>query len=142
MGARQAPLRVVLDTNVLVSSLVFAGRLGWLREAWTKGRLRPLVDRRTADELLRVLAYPKLALEPEEIEALLADVLPYAEVVPVSSPVTVSLRCADPDDQKFLDLALAGGADALVTGDRHLLALAGQAPFRIVPPAALRDELG
>jgi len=78
--ALSRPPRVVLDTNCIVSGLLFSrGRLAWLRGAWQSGRFVPLVSRATAAELIRVLAYPKFKLDASEREALLADYLPYAE---------------------------------------------------------------
>ncbi|MEO6623401.1 MAG: PIN domain-containing protein, partial [Nitrospirales bacterium] len=70
MGAQpeiDAPLRVVLDTNVVVSALLFrSGRLAWLREAWTSGRVVPVLGRETLAELMRVLAYPQFGLDAED----------------------------------------------------------------------------
>jgi hypothetical protein len=75
-------VRVVLDTNVVLSALLFpSGRLAWLREAWQVGRVVPVVCRETTAELLSALAYPKFRLSVEEREELLADFLPYVEVV-------------------------------------------------------------
>jgi len=74
--------RLVLDTNVLVSALLFQnGHLAWLRRSWQSRRISPLLCRTTTDELLRVLAYPKFRLDRNEITALLGDLLPYAETV-------------------------------------------------------------
>lgn len=137
MGTEPPVLRVVFDTNTVVSALVFEGRLRWLRQAWRNGRLIPLVSRETITELIRVLAYPKFRLSSEEIELLLSDYLPYAEVVDVADGPEETIRCPDPDDQMFLDLAIAGGADGLVSGDRHLLDLVSAVPFEILTPAAL-----
>ena len=81
---------------------------------------RSLVSRPTVDELIRVLAYPKSNLDKVEIEALLADYLPFTEPVTVS-PQAQSPQCRDRDDQMFVDLAIQGQADVLVTGDRALL---------------------
>jgi hypothetical protein len=132
-----------LDTNVLVSALVFEGRLAWIREAWKTGRLTPLVTHDSVDELIRVLAYPKFRLEPDEIESFLEDILPHAEAVEIPpSPTRLALRCPDPDDRKFVSLAEAAGADVLVTGDPDLLELAAEAPFPIVSPADLRSFTG
>jgi uncharacterized protein len=65
-----APVRVVLDTNVALSALVFRGSAaGQLRLAWQNGLIMPLASIHTAQELIRVLAYPKFrlsALEQEE----------------------------------------------------------------------------
>ena len=67
------PRRVVLDTNVAVSALVFReGQLAWLRGAWAAGRVVPLVSAATLAELVRVLAYPKLKLSDEETKNVLA----------------------------------------------------------------------
>ena len=72
-------MRAVFDTNVVISALVFGGRLHWLRHAWAFGIVVPVVCRETTEELLRVLAYPKFQLDRREREALLADFLPFAE---------------------------------------------------------------
>jgi putative PIN family toxin of toxin-antitoxin system len=136
-------VRVVLDTNVVVSALLFEhGRLAWLRAAWEDGSLRPLVSRATVAELLRVLAYPKFALTPAEVEELLSAFLPFAETVEVEGPVAAAPVSADADDQMFLDLALVAAADAVVTGDDDLLCLAGQCPVSILTPAEARRRLG
>ena len=71
--------RVVLDTNVVLSALVFAqGRLAVVRYAWQSGRCQPLVSPATASELVRALAYPKFGLSADEQRELLADYLPYS----------------------------------------------------------------
>jgi putative PIN family toxin of toxin-antitoxin system len=114
-------VRVVFDTNTVVSALLFReGRLSCLRDHWRSNDVTPLVSRRTADELIRVLAYPKFKLDKTDIEALLADYLPHTEsVADISSPH--SPLCRDKNDQMFVDLAIQGRADVLVTGDRALL---------------------
>ena len=81
--------RVVLHTNTLVSALIFRGRLSWLREAWQSGQIRPLLCHATATELLRVLAYPKFRLNEDEINDLLADLLPATEIVNLGCTVMV-----------------------------------------------------
>lgn len=74
--------RVVLDTNCIVSALVFSKqKMAWLRHRWQSGEITPLVSKDTVNELLRVLAYPKFKLDHEEQALLLADFLPYAETV-------------------------------------------------------------
>ena len=136
-----SPPRVVLDTNVLLSALLFhAGTLSWLRAAWQTGAVRPLVSRRTMDELIRVLAYPKFHLGSRDREDLLADYLPWCKVVVVSEPPPVP-HCRDPFDVPFLELALTAQADALVTGDRDLLALAPQFSVPILTPRIFYERL-
>jgi putative PIN family toxin of toxin-antitoxin system len=123
-------LRVVLDTNVLVSALVFSqGAMSTLREAWQAQRFTPLVSRVTATELIRVLAYPKFRLTRIEQDDLLADYLPYCEVVTMPPELPAVPDCRDPLDVPFLQLAVVGQANNLVTGDRDLLSL--KADFEI-----------
>jgi putative PIN family toxin of toxin-antitoxin system len=137
-----APRRVVLDTNVAVSALVFrAGRLAWLREAWEAGRVVPVISAETVAELVRVLAYPKFKLSAEEAKNLLAHYVEYAEAV---AKVSRSLRvpqCRDEDDRMFLRLAYVARVDALVTGDGDLLAVARKSRIPILVPEALRARL-
>jgi putative PIN family toxin of toxin-antitoxin system len=117
--------RVVLDTNVVLSALVFAhGRLVAVRNAWHAGICGPLVSRATAADLARTLAYPKFRLAPEGQRELLADYLPYCTTVRIPAKPPKTPACRDPADLPFLQLALAGKAEHLVTGDRDLLALA------------------
>ena len=122
-------LRVVLDTNTLVSALLLRnGRLTWLRLAWQREELVPLVCNRTVSELLRVLSYPKFRLDELEIPDLLGDIPPLVETVSGIQEGADSPRCRDEDDQMFIDLALSAAADALVTGDGDLLVLAYTPP--------------
>ena len=140
------PPRVVLDTNVLLSALLFhQGSLIWLRHAWQAGAIRPLASRDTAQELIRVLAYPKFKLTDADREELLGDYLPWCETVSVpkttqvTTPITTQIpACRDPFDRPFLALAVAAKADALITGDKDLLELAGEFKVPILTPAAFK----
>ena len=134
-------VRTVLDTNVLVSALVFPkGTLSRLRDAWRSGAILPLISRETVSELVRVLCYPKFRLTEEEREELLADYLPFCESVVVGDAQVVP-ECRDPFDRMFLELALAGRADVLITGDEDLLALASTFPVPIVLPKAFAEQV-
>ena len=136
------PVRSVLDTNILVSALLFhSGALSWLRGAWRSGQIRPLAGQQTTTELIRVFTYPKFALSDTERTELLDDYLPFCETVTVPEPPPPLPACRDPFDRPFLELALAGRADALVTGDADLLALAKDFSVPIVSPAAFKERL-
>lgn len=128
-------IRVVLDTNVVLSALLFtSGRLAWIRRAWQRKQLQPLVCKETVGELLRVLAYPKFKLTDEDQRDLLEDFLPYADVVELSQPWPQLPACRDEKDQVFLVLAFVGQAEVLITGDGDLLAMRGEFPDLIVTP--------
>jgi putative PIN family toxin of toxin-antitoxin system len=132
----RSPPRVVLDTNVVLSALVFRSETaGRLRHAWQSGACRPLVSTATARELLRVLAYPKFRLSADDRQELLADYLPFTTSVRIPVPPPAVPECRDPHDSIFLELATAGRARLLVSGDRDLLALVGQTKLAIVTPA-------
>jgi len=115
-------IRAVLDTNVLVSALLFTGSPSQLIPAWQAGRVRPVVSAEILEEYVRVLAYPKFKLTDSEIRGLIEEeVLPFVDTVrarPISVP---TLR--DPDDLKFNACAVAAGVRWLVSGDDDLLSL-------------------
>jgi uncharacterized protein len=127
VAKRKGPLRVVLDTNVILSALLFrSGVLTQLRELWQSGKLHPVVSTPVVQELLRVLSYPKFRLTAKDTEELLADYLPYAEVVDVDPQAKAVARlpdCRDIHDQIFLEIAQVSNVDYLVTGDADLLVL-------------------
>lgn len=122
----RAVLRVVIDTNLVMSALVFGGSAARLRVAWQDGCFTPLASKATITELIRVLAYPKFQLTASEQEELLADYLPFCETVPMPDILPPVPNCRDPFDVPFLVLAMVGKADYLVTGDRDLLEITDQ----------------
>lgn len=134
MGQRLTPIRVVLDTNVLVSALLFGGRTGMLREGWKSGRIIPLVSKETFAEFRRVLSYPKFKLSLREIRAILnEEILPFVEAVEITEHVTGI--CRDPHDDMFLAVAACGSGHYLVTGDQDLLVLQNYGKAQIVTVA-------
>lgn len=129
--------RVVIDTNLVLSALVFAhGRLAPLLHAWQGTHCQPLVSSVTATEFIRVLAYPKFKLTAADQQELLADYLPYCTTVRMPAKPPATPACRDPFDLPFLQLAVAGKAAYLVTGDQDLLSLAG----RFVCPIITADQ--
>jgi uncharacterized protein len=115
--------RVVVDTNIVLSALIFGGKVSRLRSAWQEERFIPLVSNVTITELIRVLAYPKFKLVPTEQEDLLSDYLLFCEAVTMPDRLPQVPECRDPFDVPFLALALVAKADYLITGDRDLLIL-------------------
>lgn len=130
---------VVFDTNTVLSALLFSrGRLAWLRAHWQSAICIPLISSTTAAELARVLSYPKFRLQEGDRLELLGEYIPFCEVVTEIS--TCPVLCRDPQDQPFLDLSQSGAASVLVSGDKDLLALAGQATFAIETPEEYRKR--
>jgi len=122
-----------MDTNVLVSALLFGGDPGELITLWKGQRIQPLSSREIMEEYLRVLAYPKFRLTEEEIEYLVSqEVLPFFEVITVQlgQPFVID----DPSDDKFIWCALEGNAEAIISSDQHLLSLSS-CPVPIFSPS-------
>ena len=121
-------LRVVVDTNVIVSAALKASSLPRIALSWIdrhSGLLKSIV---TEQEVLRVLQRPHLAaVAAPFFRDDLARMLARAELVTIAERI---LACRDPNDDKFLELAVNGQADLIITGDTDLLVLN---PFRGIP---------
>lgn len=128
-----ADLRVVLDTNVLVSGLAYPGSVpGRIVGAWRQGGLVVVLSHYILDEMVRVLPrLPKVSLTPTELRDLADSFMLMADIVEPGNEQDPDLR--DAADQPVLATLLAGTADYLITGDKDLLALAGK--YAIVTPA-------
>jgi putative PIN family toxin of toxin-antitoxin system len=141
-------LRVVFDTNVLVSLYVFAdSRFAPLRARMESGEWQVITNETCFDEFRRVLGYPLFALTDERQQAALAAYgarVTRFSAVP-GKAIAALPRCADRDDQKFLELARDATADWLVTADKALLRLARRERlrglFRILTPEAALAEI-
>lgn len=133
-------IRAVLDTNVLVSALLFTGPPPQLVPAWQAGRVRPVVSADLLEEYVRVLAYPKFKLTDSEIRTLIEEeVLPFVDTVrarPLSVP---ALR--DADDLKFIACAVAAGVRWLISGDDDLLSIRKVTSVEIVTVTAFLQQL-
>lgn len=116
---------IVLDTNVALDLIVFAdASTDALRDGLATGHLRWLATAPMRAEFARVLAYPALKLGADAIVTALAAFDRLSQPVPFPTPPRGLPQCRDPDDQGFLDLAVAAGAAVLYSRDRALLALA------------------
>jgi putative PIN family toxin of toxin-antitoxin system len=142
-----AAVRVVLDTNVLLSLFVFAdSRFLAIHKRLAEGGWLALTNARCLDEYRRVLAYPEFRLDDAArhaaFDGYVAIAVKVATMPASASPLPL---CRDPDDQKFLELARDGAADWLVTSDKALLKLARRNRlrdlFRIATPDAVLQLL-
>ena len=136
-----AAKRIVLDTNIWLDWLVFNDlSLLHFKKMVSEGQAEIYMDAACEAELERVLAYDlaRHTLDAAAQAACLAECRKLARRVDAPAPETerkLLPRCIDPDDQKFLELALAARADVLLTKDHKLLELARRTkPFRILTP--------
>jgi putative PIN family toxin of toxin-antitoxin system len=123
--------RVVLDTNVLISALLFRGGLSKIVGLWQKGKIIPVISKETFSELATVLEYPKFSLTQEETDSIIKyEILPYFEIVEVVKDVKGI--CGDPEDDKFISCAISGSADYIVSGDKDLFDLKQYKSIKII----------
>jgi hypothetical protein len=133
MGTQNV-VRVVIDTNVIISALLFGGIPGQLIPLWKSGHIKPLASAEIIDEYIRVMTYPKFKLIEEEIHYLLHfEILPYFIVVSVGPPLSPIIQ-KDPSDDMFLLCAEAGKANFIISGDQHLLSLKNYKQIKILNP--------
>lgn len=135
----KAAQRLVVDTNVFVSAILFANSLP--RQAVTKilGSGVLLLSEQTANELKEVLFRPKLDryVSREERILFLAQLETVAERVAV---IQIIRECRDPKDDTFLEVAVNGMADVIVTGDADLLGMSPWRGIEILSPSAYLDR--
>jgi len=135
-------LRVVLDTNIIVSSLLSpSGAPAAVLDAWRELRFVLLLSPAMLEELRSVLARPRIrskyGITAEDVEAVCQALERYALWVAGDTPLHASVL-PDPDDEKFLACAVEGKADCVVSGDRHLLDLGA---FHGIPILSARQFL-
>lgn len=135
-------MRVVLDTNILVSALITPhGKSALALDAWLDGRFTPLTCAAQMDELRSTLQKPRVAdlLNPHRAGRLVNQIKKLAEDV---APLPRVSRSSDPSDDFLLALAEAGKAEYLVTGDKSgLLALRRHRKTRIISASGFADIL-
>lgn len=124
-------MRLVLDTNVLVSALLFSGRASHIHAMWVSDRISLVFSDAVLEEYRRVLTYPKFGLSTADVLTLLEDeVLPFGTLEHVAHEGRWIVD--DPDDDKFIALALAAEVDHLLSGDAHILNVRQQLPCSIL----------
>jgi putative PIN family toxin of toxin-antitoxin system len=133
-------MRIVLDTNVVVSALLTGGGTADMAvQLVLQGAATLLVDSRILAEYDEVSSRPRFALPATERRIVLEILQALAEPV-VAAPLQVTLP--DPDDRLFVEVALAGRADAIVTGNpRHFVPLQGTLPAAVLTPRVFVERM-
>jgi len=134
-------MKAVLDTNVLISSTISTGVPHEVVVAGLEGEYRLVVSVETLAEFREtLLKYPdRFQMDEEEVQREVETIRYFAEFVEPEEAVTAVDD--DPDDDKFLEAAVAGDVDYLVSGDTHLLDLGSFRDIRIVDPRTLYELL-
>ena len=131
-------MKVVLDTNVLVSGILFTGPPHQILLAWSEGRFELVFTSDIHEEYRRITAELQQQFPRVDLAVALDLVLVNAQAFP--SAVLEAEVCADPDDDKFLAYALASGASIIVSGDTHLFDVSGCCGIESLRPRAFLDR--
>ena len=129
---------MVVDTNVLMSGILFGGTPGRILSAWRDGRVRVVMSPDIVDEYVRVAERLTDRYSGVDVQPILALIVQNTEVVP-SSPLPDAI-CDDPDDDKFLACALAAGVELVVSSDKKLRAASGYEGIKVVTPRQFVDR--
>ena len=138
-------LRVVLDTNVIISGVIANyGDPFQILENWREGRFAVIVSEPILQEIDRVFHYPHIKnrrhLTEQDIDTMLLLLRRYGLNTPAELRIEAIME--DPEDDKFIVAAIEGGADYIVSGDRHLKALNSYQEIKIVSPSEFIQILG
>ena len=131
-------MKIVLDTNVLISGIYFSGQPGRILAAWHSRKLQLCVSLEILEEYLNVAERLANRYAGVEYEGILGLIVQNAELVQAANlPEPVS---EDPDDDKFLACALASNTHIIVSGDNDLLKVSGYADIRVLTPKGFISE--
>ena len=132
-------LRVVLDTNVLISAILFGGKPRQILEKAIRGEIRLCLSEPILEELKGVLQRSKFDYSPEMIQFMLMELMGIADFVNPLETVHVVLE--DPEDKRILECAVEAKANYIVTGDLHLLRLSRYRNIEVVNVSAFLERL-
>lgn len=133
-------MRIALDTSVLVSAMLSAGGApDMVLQLALQGSITVFTDSRILAEYDEVTARPRFGFDDRERRQLLDTLGDLAELA-IAQPLRLSLP--DPEDRMFVEAAVAGGADAIVTGNvRHFRPRSGKLPVGVLTPRQAVDRL-
>ncbi len=131
-------MRIVLDTNVFISGIFFSGPPSQILKAWKNSNLQIVLSREILEE------YQRVAVS-------LADKFPTVDILPIIELVTIhglfvdtkgfkASAFDDPDDDKFIECAIASNTKIIVSGDKHLLKVSGYQGITVFKPRNFVDS--
>ena len=130
--------KIVLDTNIIISAIIFGGKPRDVLEAAIKGKIRLCISEEILNELNRVLKRPKFGFPPKIIQSITNELLLTTELIVPSRKIIVIE--SDPTDNMILECAVEANADYIITGDSHLLELGSFGNIKIITPVQLIVE--
>jgi uncharacterized protein len=131
-------MKIVLDTNVFISGIFFGGPPSDILELWRKSKIRIVLTEQILEEYQKVgeelsAKYPSISIEP--IIELFTIFGEFVEIKGFSETI-----CEDPDDNKFIECALASQSKLVISGDKHLLKISGYKGIEVLKPREFIDN--
>jgi uncharacterized protein len=125
-------MKIVLDTNVLVSGIFFSGPPAEILRAWSRGKFRLVLSPEILDEYTRVSAELSEKYSSIDVQRILDIVVVHSDMC---SPAPLAARiCEDPHDDMFIAAAIDSGTKIIISGDRHLLRTSGYKGVSVLTP--------
>ena len=131
-------MKIILDTNVLISGIFFAGPPYRILKAWQEGKIKLIVSEEILAEYQKVAEELSQQFPSVDIDQILELLIIHAEIIDTQEfQVTI---CEDPDDNKFISCALASKSKIIVSGDKHLLKISGYEEILVLKPREFTDQ--
>ena len=131
-------MKIVLDTNVLISGIFFSGPPYQILKAWQEGKIQIAVSKEILVEYHRVAEELSAKFPNIEISQILELLTIHSEMVNTQG-LEVSV-CEDPDDNMFISCALGSKSKIIVSGDKHLLKISGYQEIEVLKPKIFFDD--
>ena len=131
-------MKIVLDTNVFISGIFFSGPPSQILQAWKNKKLRIILSQDIIDEYHRVVESLSSKYPTIDIFQIIELVTVHGQFVDTAElDITI---CEDPDDNKFIECAVAGDTKIIVSGDKHLLKITGYQGIAVFRPREFVDR--
>ena len=131
-------MKVVLDTNVLISGIFFSGPPSEILKSWHEGNIHFVLSSEIIDEYTRVAKTLEDGFPGIEVNQILTLIAANSEII--QAPRLSCQVCEDADDDKFLSCALASGSKTIISGDKHLLRVSGYRGIVVITPRAFVQQ--
>ena len=131
-------MKIVLDTNVFISGIFFSGPPAQILKAWNDQKFQIVISKEILSEYQRVAHELSKKFSAVDIVPIIELLTIYGEIVETEG-VSVTV-CEDPDDNMFLECAIASNSKIIVSGDKHLLRISGYRGIDVVKPRNFIDD--
>ena len=125
-------MKVILDTNVFISGIFFSGPPSQVLKAWAQQKFQIVLSRQILDEYQRVAEALSSKFQTIDISSIVDLITIHGQFVDTQG-FNISV-CEDPDDNKFIECAVAGNCKIIIRGDKHLLKISGYHDITILNP--------